>query len=75
MTNQQTTPNFAEIARRARRMDAGSLAWSRRDARDAAAMADALEAAGCAVLKTGGYYRDEAGVYAAEQRRRAAARA
>lgn len=69
---QQHTPDFSAIEDRARQMTDSALAWSRQDANGAAEAADALELAGCRVLKTGGWYRDEAGVYAAEIRRRAA---
>lgn len=64
--------DFQATARRARRMSDAALAFSRRDAHEAAVNADALAAAGIApVDKDGGYYRDEATVYAAEQDRRA----
>lgn len=66
----QTTPNFADLAARARKMSVPALIYSRRDAAEAARAADALELAGCRVLKTGGYYRDEASVYARELDRR-----
>jgi hypothetical protein len=46
------------------------LRYSAEDAYEAALMAEALEANGIRVMKTGGYYRDEATVYRAEMRRR-----
>jgi len=52
--------------KRARSMTDEGLIWSRVDCNEAATAADALERAGCSVSKSGGYYRDEAGVYAAE---------
>lgn len=64
--------DFSATKARARRMSAESLEWSARDAFEAALAAEALEAAGHRVSKTGGYYRDEAGVYRAELRRREA---
>ncbi len=55
---------------RARTMSAAALSYARADCRAAALAADTLEAAGCRVDKTGGYYLDESSVYIAEQRRR-----
>ena len=69
-----TTPNFAELKRRARGMTDDALLWSANDASEAAEMAEDLERAGCRVSKTGGYYRDEASVYRTELRRREAKR-
>jgi len=66
----QTSLNFTETKRRARKMSDAALLWSANDAAEAAEMAEELERAGCPVSKTGGYYRDEAGVYRAELRRR-----
>jgi len=54
-------------ATRATRMTDAELAWARRDAREAA---EALDGAEGLSGKDAGYYRDEAGVYAAEQRSR-----
>jgi uncharacterized membrane protein len=70
MSTQQL--NTAEITRRARAMTDEALRYARKDANEAADAADALERAGCRVSKSGGYYRDEACVYAAELRRREA---
>ena len=66
----QSTPDFALLTEKASGMTNAELMWSRQDAASAAEHADALERAGCRVMKTGGYYRDEAGVYGAEMRRR-----
>lgn len=66
----RTTPDFAELRRRARKMSMAALLYSADDASKAAEMAEAMERAGCPVSKTGGYYRDEASVYRAEIRRR-----
>lgn len=72
----QTTTqlDFAATKQRARRMTLDALRFSANDAAEAAEMAEALEQAGCPVSKTGGYYRDEAGVYRTELRRREAVR-
>ena len=70
MSNAQHTPDFALLTEIARGMTNAALFYSRKDANEAADAADALERAGCRVLKTGGFYRDEAGVYAAEIKRR-----
>ena len=70
MSQTQHTPDFAALTEIARGMTNDALRYSRKDANEAAEMADDLERAGCRVLKTGGYYRDEAGVYGAEMRRR-----
>jgi hypothetical protein len=69
MTMQQNI-DTAEITRRARRMSVEALRYSAKDASEAALAAEDLERAGCRVLKTGGYYRDEATVYRTELRRR-----
>lgn len=65
------TLDFEETRRRAQRMTIEQLHWSRADANAAANASDALECAGFRVDKTGGYYRDEAGVYRDEILRRA----
>lgn len=70
MTTPQTTPDFAALKTRARAMTVDSLRYAREDCHAATEAAEALEAAGCRVLKTGGYYRDEGSVYAQELRRR-----
>lgn len=68
-----TTPDFDALRRRARGMTDDALAWSADDAASAAEHAEALERAGVPITgKTGGFYRDEAGVYRAELRRRRA---
>jgi len=59
-----------EVARRARAMSDQALRFSRQDANEAAEAAERLERAGVRVSKDGGYYRDEATVYAAELKRR-----
>ena len=64
--------NFQETERRARKMTDEALAWSRSDCMEAGRAAFALAEAGCMVSKDQGYYTDEASVYAAEMRRRAA---
>jgi len=64
------TPDFAALKTRARAMTDAELAWNRQDANEAAKMADELDRAGCRIQKTGGFYRDEAGVYASEITRR-----
>jgi hypothetical protein len=51
-------------------MSVESLLWSAQDAHEAALMAESLEASGCRIQKTGGYYRDEASVYRTEIRNR-----
>lgn len=66
----QHTPDFAALTERARNMTNDALRYSRKDANEAAKAADELDRAGYKVLKSGGYYRDEAGVYGAEMRRR-----
>jgi hypothetical protein len=69
----QTTPDFKELRRRARLMTDDALEFSAIDAWEAAQAAEALERAGHPITgKTGGYYRDEAGVYRAEILRRQA---
>mgnify|MGYP003152237803 CR=1 FL=1 len=70
MSQTQQTPDFALLNENARGMTNDALRYSRKDANEAADAADALERAGCRVLKTGGFYRDEAGIYAAEMKRR-----
>ena len=70
MSNAQHTPDFALLTEIARGMTNDALRYSRKDANEAAEMADNLERAGCRVLKSGGFYRDEAGVYATEMKRR-----
>ena len=70
MSQTQHTPDFALLTEIARGMTNDALRYSRKDANEAADAADALERAGCRVLKTGGFYRDEAGVYATEMKRR-----
>ena len=72
MTATQTTPDFADLIRRARKMTDAALQYSADDASGAADMAEKLELAGCRVQKSGGYYRDEAGIYRTELRRRSA---
>ena len=62
--------DWDEIKRRAQGMTLAALRWSAEDAYQASLAADRLEAAGCRVDKTGGYYLDEASVYRAEIRRR-----
>jgi hypothetical protein len=74
MTATQTTPDFASLKTRARKMSDAALQYSADDASDAANMAEDLEKAGCRVQKSGGYYRDEASVYRTELRRREAKR-
>lgn len=71
MKQQQQTPDFAALRRYARSMSPAALAFARQDCWEAAQAAEELERAGCRVSKTGGYYRDEGTVYAAELRRRA----
>ena len=66
----QSTPDFPTLRRIASGMSMEALVWSAKDARDAARMADTLEAEGCRIQKTGGYYIDEAGVYQSEIRKR-----
>lgn len=68
-----TTLDFRATETRARRMTNDALRYSAQDASEAAVMADSLELDGFRVLKSGGYYRDEAGVYRAELKRRGAA--
>ena len=63
-------PELTRITTRARYMGAEALAYSANDAYEASQAADALERAGCPVLKTGGYYSDEAAIYSEELRRR-----
>ena len=63
--------DFEATKKRARKMTDAALLWSANDAAEAAEMAEKLERGGCPVSKTGGYYRDEAGVYRTELRRRA----
>jgi len=70
MNNTQQTPDFAALTARARTMTFDALEWSANDAWEAAQAAEELEAAGYAVAKTGGYYRDEASVYRTELIRR-----
>lgn len=70
MNQTQHTPDFALLTEIARGMTNDALRYSRKDSNEAASAADDLERAGCRVLKTGGYYRDEAGVYGAEMKRR-----
>ncbi len=72
MNATQSTPDFAALATRAATMSLTALRYSADDCAKAAEAADALERAGCRVLKTGGYYRDEASVYRAEIRARTA---
>ena len=60
----------ASVVSRARKMTDAALRYSRKDANEAAEAAEGLAKAGCRVIKDGGYYRDEACVYAAELRRR-----
>jgi hypothetical protein len=67
----QSEIDWAEMKRRAKLMTTEALHYARQDCYEAALAAEDLEAAGCRVSKTGGYYRDEASVYATEQRRRA----
>lgn len=66
----QAQLNTADVARRARAMSDSALRFSRQDANEAADATETLERAGCRVSKTGGFYRDEATVYAAELKRR-----
>lgn len=66
----KTQLDTTTVARRAHAMSDAALRFSRKDANEAAHAADALELAGCRVTKDGGYYRDEATVYAAELKRR-----
>lgn len=61
--------SLAAVADRARSMTTAELHYARLDCREAA---ERLERAGVPVSKDGGFYRDEASVYAAEQARRAA---
>jgi hypothetical protein len=68
-----STPDFALLKAKAERMTLAELEWARADANEAARCADSMERAGYRVSKTGGYYRDEAGVYATEVKRRRAA--
>ena len=66
-----TTPDFNALKARARRMSMSALLYSRDDAMKAAFAAEDLERAGIPITgKTGGYYRDESGVYSTEIRRR-----
>ena len=51
-------------------MSDAALVYSYTDANFAAEMAEEFERQGLAVLKTGGYYRDEASVYLAEMKQR-----
>jgi len=70
MNNTQTTPDFGSLKTRARSMSDAALVYSYTDANFAAEMAEEFERQGLAVLKTGGYYRDEASVYLAEMKQR-----
>lgn len=70
MSQAQHTPDFALLTEIARGMTNDALRYSRKDANEASKAADELERAGHRVLKTGGYYKDEAGIYAAEMKRR-----
>jgi hypothetical protein len=63
--------DFKFAATKAKLMTDAGLVWSANDCVKAAEAADAMELAGCRVSKTGGYYRDEAGVYRAELAKRA----
>jgi hypothetical protein len=77
MTSLQQTPDFSALKIRARKMSQEALVWNANDASEAAEMAEGLERAGCRTSKSGGYYRDEAGVYRTElriRRKRAQAR-
>ena len=60
----------AAVRAHARAMSIEALAWSARDAWEAAQAAENLEAAGFYITKSGGFYRDEASAYRAELRRR-----
>lgn len=72
MNQTQHTPDFEMLRRIAARMSPAALLWTANDASAAAEMAEKLERAGCRVLKSSGYYRDEASFYRAEYRRRIA---
>jgi hypothetical protein len=65
-----TERTFFITKKRLREMTNEALEYGRRDASEAAEMAESLERNGYAVLKSGGYYRDEASAYGAELRRR-----
>ena len=71
--NHEQQLDHESTRRRARKMSTDALEFAAADALEAAYMAEDLERAGCRVSKSGGYYRDEAGVYRTELRRRAAA--
>ena len=68
----QTSPDFDGLKTRARRMTVEALRYSAEDALEAALAAASMEAAGCPVSKTEGFYRDEASVYRTELLRREA---
>ena len=70
MNNNTAQLDWTEMERRAANMTEDALHYAAADAWEAAQAAELLERAGCAVSKTGGYYRDEATVYRAELRRR-----
>lgn len=70
MNTTQHTPDLAMLKAKARNMSDEALNYSRNDAMAASRAIETLERAGLKVLKTSGYYLDEAGVYSAELERR-----
>lgn len=71
MTTLSNDIDWQAVETKARGMRAASLVYVIEDCRKAAQAADDLERAGCyPLLKSSGYYRDEASVYHAELKRR-----
>lgn len=65
-----TTLNWGAVTERAVSMSPAALRYAIRDCIEAGKAAWALEKAGRKVLKSQGYYHDEASVYRAELKRR-----
>ena len=66
----QHNPDWNLIKNKARTMTDEALEYSRNDALEASRMAQQLEQAGFRVLKSSGFYLDEATIYASELQRR-----
>lgn len=66
----QHNPDWNLINNKARNMTDEALEYSRNDALEASRMAQQLEQAGFRVLKSSGFYLDEATIYAGELQRR-----